>query len=124
MILIIGIPNAGKTTYAAQYSDVVHYDDTSRLPREERLSIAAKSECAEGIYNTRKSRTEILKKAGEGRHVCVWIDTPIEICLERERNGRMRGDGLVLHHAKRFEPPTYDEGWDEIKRIRVHKNRE
>ena len=27
MILICGIPNAGKTTYSQRYSDVIHFDE-------------------------------------------------------------------------------------------------
>ena len=108
MILICGIPGAGKTTYSKQYEDVVHYDDYSHLSKAERTEIFKKAECVEGIFNNRESRINVLDGRGG---TCIWIDTPADICTER------RYDFLVKAHEAMFEPPTLDEGWDEIIRI-------
>ena len=71
---------------------------------------------AEGVCNSKMSRGMFLKAVAhkEEKKVCVWVNTPLEICLERERNYRKRPLEMVAQHAKRFEPPTLDEGWDEI----------
>lgn len=46
------------------------------------------------------------------KKTCIWIDTPLEECIQRE--DRNRPIEIILLHADTFEPPTYDEGWDEI----------
>lgn len=120
MIVIIGLPNAGKTTYSKRYNDVLHYDNISHLSKAERNEVymSTKAECIEGIYNTRESRVNLLSHTKRERNICIWIDTPVDICLERERNNRKRPDAIVLHHARTFEPPALDEGWNEIITIR------
>lgn len=119
MVVIIGLPNAGKTTYSKRFGSVLHYDDISKHRRAERLEIYRKADvdCIEGIYNSRKSRAALLEVFKGEFNVCIWIDTPTEECLRRERECRKRGDLLVINHAQKFEPPTLDEGWDEIIRI-------
>ena len=116
MVLIIGLPNAGKTTYSNQFDSVLHFDDIKHLPKKEQMKIYATTtaECIEGIYNTKKSRKAVLSCTKAERNVCVWIDTPVDICLQREQEYRRRPCDIVLSHARGFEPPTYDEGWDEI----------
>ena len=118
MVLICGLPNAGKTTYSSRYSNVLHYDDISRYRQAERIEIYRRTdaECIEGIYNTVAGRKRILDNVRAERKVCIWIDTPPEVCIARETRGR--GEHIVLSHAKMFEPPTLDEGWDEIIIIR------
>lgn len=120
MVLIIGLPNAGKTTYSERFGSVLHYDDISHHRRAERLEIVrnARVDAIEGIYNTRKSRAAILDIFKGEHNTCIWIDTPTDECLRRENNYRKRGEHLVLFHARSFEPPTLDEGWDEIIRIK------
>ena len=114
MVLICGLPNAGKTTYSSRYSNVLHYDDISRYRQAERIEIYKRTdaECIEGIYNTAAGRKRILDNVTAERKICIWIDTPSEVCIARENRGR--GEHLVRSHAKMFEPPTLDEGWDEI----------
>lgn len=117
MILITGVPSAGKTTYAP---NALHYDDVRHLPKSERMAAYAAADEVEGIFITRASRAILLDawKDREGKRVCVWLDTPLEVCIEREK-ARGRGEWLVRHHARRFEPPTLDEGWDEIIRVEM-----
>lgn len=116
--LVCGLPNAGKTTYAGDRA--LHLDDFRFGYVECNEAAQAFDEvCVEGTYNTRRRRTQFLDavKQKGGKRVCVWVDTPLAVCLEREREGRKRGDHTVINCANQFEPPTYDEGWDEIIRI-------
>lgn len=124
--LIIGLPNAGKTTFSERYADVIHYDDLRNLKQDERTPIYAAADVIEGIYNSAESRKRILSawRDRKERRVVIWLDTPVLVCLERERRHRMRPDSLVLYHAKSFEPPTLDEGWDEIQIIRWQPDNE
>lgn len=120
MILIIGIPNAGKTQYSMQYKDVIHFDDvwSTNIYEYLREEVRRKNDvCIEGVFGNRSNR-EILVNESTKRNTCIWLDTPLEVCLERERKGRKRSDHLVLWANEDFEPPTLEEGWDEIIIIR------
>jgi len=117
--LIIGLPNSGKTTYSQQFENVLHLDDFSPgkfLNCNEAVRRSDGDVVVEGIYNSRCRRLKLLE-ACEGRtpKICVWIDTPYEVCQERERQGRQRSG--VMEHSH-LEPPTLAEGWDEIRIVR------
>ena len=118
MILIIGIPNSGKTTYSLQYSNVIHFDNEPGLCRDIYKNIIEKVSLnnnlvIEGVYARIKDREELVK-ASKIHNTCIWINTPLETCLSREDEYRHRGQHLVIWAAEAFEPPTLDEGWDEI----------
>ena len=117
--LITGLPNAGKTTYSARYENVIHLDDFPQVgdggkyDRCNRQAAALENAVVEGVYNTTELRSQLLKVCAEhDRKVCVWMDTPAEICKQRENRGRPTA--IVDVHEKMFQPPTLDEGWDEI----------
>lgn len=119
MILIIGIPNSGKTTYSSQYGNCIHYDEIGRTTRDKyrRLNELASQGNAviEGVINEKRRRKELISSCPKDEHkVCIWLNTPLTECLKREQNYRKRSLDMVRHHHERFEPPTYDEGWDEI----------
>jgi len=122
--LICGLPNAGKTTYSENYENVIHFDDIEhRRPNEQfekcnALAAEAQGDvCVEGVYNSVKRRKELLEavKDKPGKRICVWISTSAEVCVKREN--RNRPVGIVFAHAMSFQPPTTDEGWDEVIEI-------
>ena len=120
--LICGLPNAGKTTYSNQFENVIHLDDCPRPRRENFERLAAETDgdvYAEGVCNSRRNRRRFLNAISKrtDKKVCIWIDTPLEVCLEREAAFRKRSASMVRQHANRLEPPSLDEGWDEIIRI-------
>lgn len=122
MILICGLPNAGKTTYSIQFPNVIHFDDIPHKTAKQQFiqcnQLVAEADediVVEGVYNTSKRRKELLEACKNKQHkVCIWIDTPIEECIERELKYRQRSINIIYSHNRFFEPPTYDEGWDEI----------
>ena len=125
IILICGIPNAGKTQYSKRFDNVVHYDGlnmTTRQCYEHIIDLAKNTDrdiCIDGMYDEKWRRVELLDAIRDKpcKKICVWMNTPIDTCLERERNYRKRPDSLVKHYAKVFEPPTMDEGWNKILEI-------
>ena len=117
MTLIMGHPNAGKTTYSARYDNVLHLDDFPRnkfLNCNEAVRRSDGNVVVEGIYNLRCRRIKLLEAvAGKGcRNVCIWLDTPLDECVRREDRGR---DERTVRGP--LQPPTLDEGWDEIIRL-------
>ena len=123
MVLIIGHPNAGKTTYSQRYDNVLHLDDfpnSKFLNCNKAVRETDGNVVVEGIYNLRCRRKLLLEqvKNKDCKNICIWIDTPLEVCLERERNYRQRHEHIVKSSYDMFQPPSYDEGWDEIIRIK------
>ena len=126
MILITGIPNAGKTTYSMQYNNVIHFDEvrgTYRKMHSRINKMVADSDgkiCIEGVYGKAWERIALLQ-AVKNKHIkntCIWLNTPEEICEQREHNFRKRSKYIVRWAAEQYEPPTLEEGWDEIIIIR------
>lgn len=124
LTLICGIPNAGKTTYASQYDNVIHMDDMpikggqfrncATLAREVQGDV-----CVEGVFGLKKHRLEVIRQCRQQTpKVCIWIDTPLDECVRREYNYRKRPLSIVHRCNDVFEPPTLEEGWDEIRIIK------
>lgn len=106
-ILICGLSNAGKTTYSRKFDNVIHYDEvggTTRQRHEAIVNMAKKQEvCVEGVYSEAFRRAE-LAQAIKGRKVCIWLNTPLDVCMSRPD----------FKGTRKFEPPTLAEGWNEI----------
>lgn len=119
MILIIGHPNAGKTTFSARFEHVLHLDDfppNKFLNCNQAVAESGGDVVVDGIYNLRCRRLRLLEGCrGNSPKVCYLLDTPLDECIRREEQGRQRPG--VMEHSY-LEPPTLDEGWDEIRIIR------
>lgn len=126
LTLICGIPNAGKTTYSKAYRNVIHLDDVlpNRPLREEYRACADEAAsrdgdvCVEGLYTEREWRV-MLVDACSHQHpkVCIWLNTALGECMEREDAFRKRSRHMVRSHYDRLEPPDLSEGWDVIEVI-------
>ena len=66
----------------------------------------------EGLFLKKESRLKLLSYA-KGKKICIWINTPYEECVRRNTRGRN-----MQMFKRTFQPPTYDEGWDEIIKIK------
>jgi predicted kinase len=143
LICLVGIPGAGKTYYARNYVQLhggVHlssdgirkelYEDESIQgdPHEvfslmQSRAIEALNDGRTVIYDatnvTRKDRANIITACPKfvkiEAHV-IWA--PIETCIERDADReRTVGKAVIDKMLKRFQPPFYDEGFDDIKII-------
>lgn len=74
--------------------------------------------CVEGVYADPVDRRKLVEASKE-KNTCIWLNTPLDVCLKREQEGRNRSDHLVIWAAEEFKPPTYEEGWDEIITINL-----
>lgn len=118
MILICGIPNAGKTTFSKRFENVVHYDfvrgsNKTRMNKIVDMLHDDPTICVEGVLGLASFRKRLVD-ASPIRNTCIWLNTPLDTCVERERTGRQRSENMVRWAYDDFEPPTSDEGWDEI----------
>ena len=145
LILLVGIPGAGKTTYANEYiksnpntihlsSDTIRaelYGDESIQgnPAEvfslmQKRAIEALNDGKDVIYDatniTRKDRASIINLCPKFVAIqCYIIWAPIETCIERDAaRERTVGKEVIDKMLKRFQAPFYDEGIDEIVIIR------
>lgn len=123
MILICGIPNSGKTTYSSKYEEVIHYDDIKGSLKKNKILEIVKNNnfsIVEGTYELSKDREKLVKSSKE-KNICIWLNTELNTCLEREKSYRKRPEQITLWSFEKFEPPTYEEGWDKIIVIKNNK---
>jgi tRNA uridine 5-carbamoylmethylation protein Kti12 len=137
LYMISGIPGSGKTTLAHQLAeqhtaDVHSYDDLPGANTKESMDgsvkrawleaisadlKAGKSVVCDGLNLTRKDRKEVLSVVSDipCKKVLVVKVVPLETCLLRNAQRKARLPDFVLEQsARKLEPPTPDEGWDEI----------
>lgn len=114
LILICGIPNAGKTTFSRHFENVLHVDDYHMDYCNKLASQAEGDVCIEGIYNAAWQRKKLIQACiNQSPKVCIWLDTPLEVCTERENRGRP----LIIFNHNKMEIPSMAEGWNIIIRI-------
>lgn len=144
LILLVGLPSSGKTTYAGKYiakhDNAIHLssdkiraelwgDEATQGDNNEVFSLM-QSRAIDALNNgynvvydctnmTRKDRACIIsvcpKFAKIEAHV---IFSPIKTCIERDAaRERTVGKEVIDKMLKRFQAPYYDEGIDEIKVI-------
>ena len=113
--MICGLPNAGKTTYSKQFDNALHQDDIGRISRIVEMIEHKDDVVIEGYFGRRHERDRV-RQAHKGYTKCIFLDITTEESIKRENRNR---HPQILRNASRFfEPPTLDDGWDEIIIIR------
>lgn len=142
-IMLVGLPGAGKSTYAKTnlIEDGVSYLSSDKI-REElygdesvqgdpnkvfRIMHQRVDELLNNgvtvVYDatnvTRKNRKSILQRIKQ-KHTGATLEAhiiwaPVETCIERDSNrGRTVGEQVIHKFLHRWETPYYDEGFDKI----------
>ena len=110
LTLICGMPRAGKTTYSQRFDNVIHIDFTGYSKAKMMVGETTGDIVVEGVCERPQMREKFINAyKGQGKR-CIWIDTPLEVRKQRPM--------WHLYNGLTFEPPSFDEGWDEIIIIR------
>lgn len=145
LILCVGIPGSGKTTYAEKYvkehpnaihissdriraelwgNEAIQGDNNEVFSLMQSRAIEALNNGLSVVYDatniTRKDRSYIIALCPKFAKIeCHIIWAPIETCIERDAaRERTVGKEVIDRMLKRFQPVWYDEGVDVIKLIR------
>lgn len=133
---LCGIPASGKSTLSRQLSQEcstkLHcYDDLSNAHNSKlkdvvhsQMWVSIVNDLCNGydvvcddLHTTKEWRENILSALAdvECRKILVVMTTPLDECLKRNANRIARLPDFVIHDIyNKFEPPSLDEGWDEI----------
>lgn len=128
LYVMCGIPGSGKSTLSKRIAD--DYDVTrfsldemgyvrqfKLIPHIVEVLERGESVVADSLYTKLQWRTELLDavKDIECRRVLICMDTPLCVCLQRNR-GRKNPlpDFVIEHQFEKYEKPALEEGWDEI----------
>jgi predicted kinase len=139
IVLLVGLPGSGKSTYAAGLgagvlsSDSIRFllaDDerdqtiharvfaTLRYLLVQRLEIQRPVTYIDATHLTRAERQPYLDLARQrGAEVeAVFFNTPLGICLERNRRRRRQvPEDVLTTMAAKLQAPTYEEGFAKIE---------
>jgi len=135
-VILVGLPGAGKSTYARRVYPAHVYVSKDAFPpsardKQARQDAAIRAALAGGqsvlVDNTNVTRADraaiaaIAREFG-ARIVAVYVEaTPREaIARNEQRSGRAKVPKVAIFtSAKRLVPPALDEGFDEIVTVRV-----
>jgi predicted kinase len=148
IILLIGLPGSGKSTWAERQgitplsSDLMrlllsgdeqnqsihkHVFQSIRYLLRQRIRLGCQENYIDATNLTpweRKPYAEIARRHG-CRLEAVWFDVPLEVCKRRNgKRGRVVPDEVLDAMAARLQPPSRAEGFSRIRIVSPARQRD
>ena len=145
VVLLVGLPGSGKSTYLQQVgtaglsSDTIRgllADDetdqsihdrvfqTMRYLLRHRLAMGRPVTYIDATNLTPQERHSWIKLAKDFQYdvQAVYFDVPLDVCLERnQKRSRVVGEDVVKRMSAKLKPPAFEEGFTKITVVRVKK---
>jgi predicted kinase len=145
VVLAIGLPGSGKSSWFKRHSIVplssdmmrsLLFDDVReqryqdlvfsnlRSMLKSRLIAKRPTNYVDATNLTPQERQHWIKLAKDYQYEvqAVFFDVPLEVCIERhQRRDRVVPDDVMRRMAAKLKPPTFDEGFAKITVVRVKK---
>ena len=128
IFIFCGTPASGKTFYSKKMSEEqnairLSFDEMRLFQHKELIPyvIEALQDNQNVVVDalfTRTSQRKLILEATKDipcKRILIYMDTPLEECLRRNaQRPNPLPDFMVRDIYNSIEPPTLDEGWDEI----------
>ncbi len=106
LYVVCGLQGAGKSTWI----------------RDHAAALGTGAVCFDGALPTRRHRARALALAAASGipAVCVWINVPLEIALQRNAarpDAKRIAEATIRHVWDQLEPPSVDEGFVDIVEV-------
>ena len=113
-------------TYEDVFKDSIGFATKIAEAQIEFASVCQKNVIVDRTNLTKKSRARMmsfLHRAKDYNKIALYFDTPLEIIkkrlTKRNEDGKIISPQLLTEMQARLEPPTEDEGFNEVRIIRV-----
>lgn len=128
LIIFCGSPASGKTTLSKQITEEqnairLSFDEMHLFQHKELIPYIVETlqnnqnVVADAVFSRLSHRKLILDatKSINCRRILIYMNTPLEECVRRNaQRPNPLPEFMVRDIYHTFEPPTLDEGWDEI----------
>ena len=129
-VIFVGLQGSGKTTYFQDHFAATHEHisrDTQLTPQRETAAMreclrAGRSFVIDNTNTTRAMREPYIREAKTAgfRVLSCFFDTPVRTAIGRNNHRKDKKPipvPAILRTAKHLQPPSIDEGIDEIRII-------
>ncbi len=129
-IIFVGLQGSGKTTYFLNHFAATHEHISRDIQQTAERETAVIRECLRSgrsfvVDNTNATRAVRAPYINEAKAagfdvLCYFFDTPVRTAIGRNNHRKDKKPipvPAILRTAKRLEPPTLEEGVDQIRTI-------
>jgi predicted kinase len=129
-VIFVGLQGSGKTTYFEQEFARTHEHISRDVQKTPMKEIALMRECLtlgrsfviDDTNPTRATRAGLIQQARAAgyRVLGCFFDTPVRVAIGRNNHRKDKRPipvPAILRTAKTLQPPTLDEGFDEVRTI-------